>query len=485
MRQELRSEGERLRANSSSISSHLAGVEPMRAKSLFIGGTASHAGKSWFTAAICRYLQQRGIRVAPFKAQNMSNNSGPCRISLDDATGAYGEIGRAQIAQAEACGLEAETDMNPILLKPNSDTGSQVVVNGKVWKDLSASAYYENFPTLLGHVLDAYERLASRYEFVVIEGAGSVAEMNLKARDLVNFGLAERVGANALLVSDIDRGGVFGSIVGTISLLTDSERSLVRSFAVNRFRGDPALFRDGVTFLEEKTGKPCVGVFPFVHDIDLDEEDSVCLDDTPNGGSVAIVHFPRISNFTDFDRIAGATWVTTPDHRWYDAVILPGTKNSTGDLQWLRDTGLDSWVLRQHAAGAKVIGVCGGYQMMGRSVDGHPGLGLLPVDTTMLPEKIVRPVRAQLDGTSFDAYEIHMGVTQTPIEREPFAHVNGEPEGIRCGSCFGTYLHDALRSDAVLQLFGLHVRDRVPPYDRLASWFASNANVRLFEDLYL
>ena len=224
----------------------------MNARSVFIGGTASHAGKSWFTAAICRYLRNRGLRVAPFKAQNMSNNSGPCRISVKGSSESYGEIGRAQIAQAEACGLEPETDMNPILLKPHSDVGSQVIVNGRVWQDLSASAYYDQFSALLSHVLDAFNRLASRYDVIVIEGAGSVAEVNLKSRDLVNFGLAERIGAKALLVADIDRGGVFGSIVGTMSLLTDDERALVRSFAVNRFRGDPALFHDGVTFLEHE-----------------------------------------------------------------------------------------------------------------------------------------------------------------------------------------------------------------------------------------
>ena len=457
----------------------------MTARALFVGGTGSHAGKSWFTAAICRHLRNRGIRVAPFKAQNMSNNSGPCRISVNGSGALYGEIGRAQIAQAEACGLEPETDMNPILLKPHSETGSQVVVNGRVWQDLSASAYYHHFPELLQQVLDAYQRLAARHDFIVIEGAGSVSEINLKARDLVNFGLAERVGANALLISDIDRGGVFASIVGTMSLLTGSERTLVRSFAINRFRGDPGLFRDGVQFLEQKTERPCLGVFPFVFDIALDEEDGVSLDASRSDGSVAIVRLPRISNFTEFDRIANAKLIAAPERTLYDVVILPGTKNTIGDLEWLRAVGLDRWVLRQHSAGATIIGVCGGYQMLGESVDGVAGLGLLPVTTTMQPEKTVRPVQAEIDGVTFEAYEIHMGVTRAPYPCEPFATVDGNPEGIRSGRCLGTYLHDALRCDAVLSIFGLQGVKRVPPYDQLAAWFASHADLKLFEELYL
>lgn len=453
----------------------------MNTRGIFIGGTASHVGKSWFTSAICRYLRDRGLRVAPFKAQNMSNNSGPCRIS-GQADG-YGEIGRAQIAQAHACGLEPETDMNPILLKPNSDMGSQVVVNGRVWRDLSASAYYEEFPVLLQYVLDAYERLARKFDAVVIEGAGSVAEVNLKARDLVNFGLAERVGAKALLVADIDRGGVFGSLIGTMSLLTPCERELVRSFAVNRFRGDGRLFNDGVTFLEEKMECPCLGVFPWTRDIALDEEDAVSLDDDVGDGSVAIIRLPRISNFTDFDCIPNAKLVASPERTLFDTLILPGTKNTHGDLQWLRGVGLDAWILRQHAAGATIIGVCGGYQMMGESIDGQPGLGLLPVTTITMPEKIVKPVRARIGATEFDAYEIHMGVTARPATCEPFAWVDNESEGIRHNRCIGTYLHDALKSGAAIKTVKAIGSDST--YDQLAEWFRDYANLQLFEEQYL
>jgi adenosylcobyric acid synthase len=218
----------------------------------------------------------------------------------------------------------------------------------------------------------------------------------------------------------------------------------------------------------------------------LDAEDGVSLEDGGGcSGTVAIVRLPHVSNFNEFDPIAGAVWLGAPDRTLYDTVIVPGTKNTVGDLHWMRAVGFDTWIRRQHAAGAQVIGVCGGFQILGETVDGEPGLGLLPAHTTTLPDKIVRPVRAVVDGDEFDAYEIHTGVTETPRDCTPFALVNGTPEGIRAGSCAGTYLHDALRSDAVLRRFGLHGSKREPPYDRLASWFALNANVQLFEELYL
>ncbi|HEY1497725.1 MAG TPA: cobyric acid synthase, partial [Candidatus Solibacter sp.] len=238
-------------------------------KPIFVGGTSSHAGKSWMVTAICAWLRSRGVRVAPFKAQNMSNNSYPCR--------AGGEIGRAQAAQAWACGLEPEPAMNPILLKPNSDCGSQVVVHGKLWKTLPARAYYEHFDFLLHHVLQAYSDLASRFDVIVIEGAGSVTELNLRQFDLVNLGLATRLCAPWLLVADIERGGVFASVLGTVGLLTPEERALMRAFAVNKFRGELSLFEDGQRILEERTGRPCLGVFPYADGIDLDDEDSLSI----------------------------------------------------------------------------------------------------------------------------------------------------------------------------------------------------------------
>jgi adenosylcobyric acid synthase len=468
----------------------------MKARPIFVGGSTSHAGKSWMATAICGWLRERGYTVAPFKAQNMSNNSCACPSG--------GEIGRAQAAQAEACGLAPEPDMNPILLKPNSDMGSQVVLEGRVWRTLRAREYYEQFDFLLGRVLAAYERLAGQYEYVVIEGAGSVAELNLKGRDLCNLGLARRLDAPGLLVADIDRGGVFASIVGTFCLLDDDERALLRSFAVNRFRGDASLFTDGVDILEARTSRPCLGVFPMAHEIALDAEDAVCLEDEVVGKAlsppVAIVRLPHISNFTDFRLLQRyAKWLTHPVDAKFDAVILPGTKNTIGDLEWLRRNGLDEWILAQSRAGARVIGICGGYQMMGESIaDPHAvessagearGLGLLPVATAMRNEKTVRPVIASTpSGIRFDAYEIHMGETARPADAQPFAILSdGSAEGVRIGRHAGTYLHGALESaEVVSELVGFTVAPAAPrqqTYAQLAAWF--DRHQRGFAEMYL
>lgn len=467
----------------------------MPARSIFIGGTASHVGKSWMTAAVCSYLRQRGLRVAPFKAQNMSNNSFP----LPDGSG---EIGRAQAAQAEACGLPPEADFNPILLKPNSDTGSQVVLNGRVWRTLPAREYYLHHDYLRDQVLEAHARLSARFDYIVIEGAGSVAELNLKRTDLVNLNLARAVGARSLLVGDIDRGGIFASIIGTLSLLEPVERELVPSFAVNRFRGDLSLFTNGVRILEEKTGRPCLGVFPFAPEIHLDEEDGVALDRVPDGpyGDVAILQFPRISNLTDFRLLPGARWIQSPVDQQFGAVILPGTKNTLADLAWLRERGLDEWIARQYADGARVIGICGGYQMLGRRIeDPHQaessagsaeGLGLLDISTMLAKEKTTRTVRARTpSGIAFDAYEIHLGVTTRKAGDPPFATIDGQPEGVRRDRLIGTYLHGAFEDHRVLsEVLGRDIpapASKRESYDALGRWFATHANIPLFEDLYL
>lgn len=461
-----------------------------------VGGTASGVGKSWMTSAICAWLHRRGVRVAPFKAQNMSNNSFPC------ADG--GEIGRAQVAQAEACGLEPTVDMNPILLKPTGEAGSQVVVQGRVWKNLTAREYYENYEFLSSKVDESFTRLAAQYDFIVMEGAGSVAELNLRRTDLVNLGLAQKFNAPVLLVGDIDRGGIFASIYGTLALLPSDEAALVRAFAVNRFRGDPSLFTSGVTILEEKTSKPCLGVFPFARDIHLDEEDGMSTDrwrPRPDGApSIAILAFPRISNVTDFRLFPWASWIERPAPRAFDVVVLPGSKNTLADLAWMKTQGLDQWVREQHANGARIIGICGGYQMLGQRVEDPDqvestlttsnGLGLLPVTTRLQRQKVTQRVEAVSPRSEiFYAYEIHMGETVLPERAAPFAFVDGHPEGIHMDRCIGTYLHGALEHPGVVEEWLGYRPAAVPTkersYEDLAEWFEQSADIPLFERLYL
>jgi adenosylcobyric acid synthase len=467
-----------------------------RARALMVGGTASHVGKSWMATAICRSLIRQGYKVAPFKAQNMSNNSYPCA--------AGGEIGRAQVAQAQACFLEPEPDMNPILLKPTSDCGSQVVVDGKVWRNLSAREYYQHFPALLEHVLAAYTRLAERYDFIVVEGAGSIAELNLKRTDLVNLGLATRLHIPVLLVADIDRGGVFAAVAGTISLLDDEERSLVRGFVVNRFRGDPALFANGVNILEEKTSKPCLGVFPHLYSATLDAEDALSIESDVNSrkeSPVAIIRFPHVSNVSDFRLLPDACWISKPIPGVFDCIILPGTKNTIADMLWMSRTGLSEWIRDQHAKGAHVIGICGGYQMLGESIEDPfgvetpegkaPGLKLIGSRTILSREKVTRVVRASTpSGHEFEAYEIHMGQTTRPPGARPFATLDdGTEDGVKLPGCSGTYLHGALENPVVVaELLGRPVAtlpDRNRVYDELADWFDANVDRKRFEELYL
>ena len=430
------------------------------------------------------------MSVAPFKAQNMSNHSYPCR--------AGGEIGRAQVAQAEACGLEPEPAMNPILLKPNGNGTSQVVVHGHVWKTLDAREYYAAADTLRQSVLDAYEDLAARFDVIVLEGAGSVTELNLREHDLVNLGLVTQLRAPWMLVADIERGGVFASVIGTVHLLTPAERVLFRGFAINRFRGDISLFDEGVRMLEERTGVPCVGVFPYETDIYLDAEDSLALATrprapAPSGARTAIVHLPHISNATDFRLLSWADWIVTPQAGRYDFIVLPGTKNTIDDLIWLRSVGLDEWVRRQYADGATIVGVCGGYQMFGttiadplgmESATRHvEGLGLLPLRTELTARKRTRPVAATTrGGIAFGGYEIHLGVT-TPdpeVRWPPFASLeDGSPDGIWADRVIGTYLHGAFEHAPVCaEVFGVdppRVTRKADEYARLGEWFGRHA----------
>jgi adenosylcobyric acid synthase len=459
----------------------------MTARPLFIGGTSSNAGKSWMATAICAWLRGRGVSVAPFKAQNMSNNSYPCRSG--------GEIGRAQVAQAEACGLEPEPAMNPILLKPNGNGASQVVVQGRVWKTLSAREYYAHAASLREHVLNAYQDLARRFDVIVVEGAGSVTELNLRDHDLVNLDLVTRIRAPWLLVADIERGGVFGSVVGTAHLLTDDERALFRGFAINKFRGDMSLFDDGVRILEERTASTCFGVFPYVSDLQLDAEDSLALQTQPStpapaGARLAVIHFPQLSNTTDFRLLTWADWITAPHAaERYDFIILPGSKNTLADLSWLRGTGLADWILEQHRRGTTVVGICGGYQMLGRSIrdpagmessaESAEGLGLLPATTWLSHEKQTRTVSATTrGGVRFNGYEIHLGVTTLdPSERfTPFARLDdGALEGVCGAGVIGTYLHGAFEHpDLCAEVFGIEAppaASKADHYRRLAAWF--------------
>jgi adenosylcobyric acid synthase len=399
-------------------------------KAFAILGTGSDVGKSLVVAGICRLLSRKGIRVAPFKAQNMALNS---FVTLDG-----GEIGRAQALQAQACGIEPTVDMNPILLKPESDSRSQVVVRGKVYEALDALEYFERKETLFNIVRECYARLAGEYECVVIEGAGSAAEINLRDRDMVNWPVVELADASVILVADIDRGGVFAQIIGTLDLLAPLERQRVRGVIVNKFRGDRRLFEDGVRMLEARTGLPVLGVVPFLRDLRLDQEDSLDLAGSRSVQfktdltNVAVVLLPRMSNFTDFNVLAAEKdvalrFAAAPgDLRGADVVILPGSKNTLEDLAYLVASGFPG-VLESHVyRGGELVGICGGYQMLGQEIADPKGLerggtsiglGFLDVTTELDAPKICRQVHATslLHGVEHRApvrgYEIHMGRT--------------------------------------------------------------------------
>ena len=460
-------------------------------------------GKSWVATAVCRYLRRKGLRVAPFKAQNMSNNSMVCVGG--------GEIGRAQVAQAEACGVLPHVDMNPILLKPTGNLGSQVVLNGYPWKNLTAREYYEHFEFLREKVDQSYDRLASSYDYIVVEGAGSITELNLKRCDLVNLGLAVRIQSPCLLVADIDRGGIFACVTGTFQLLEPGEAALVRTFLVNRFRGDVTLFKDGVESLEARTGRRCLGVFPYAPDIYLDPEDSVSLDDrTPrvsrtddSGQRIAIVRLPHISNFTDFRLMPEARYITQPVDGLFDVIFLPGTKNTLDDMQWLHSTGMADWLHRQYNGGATIAGVCGGFQMLGdeildpahveSSAEKVRGLGFIRATTRLMSPKTTRLVAARTpSGIPFRGYEIHMGISTVDDGGRPFALLeNGARDGVRLPRLIGTYLHGAFENKDVLaeilpQGLGPTLPDSADrQYDRMADWFEQNVDQDLFAAEYL
>jgi adenosylcobyric acid synthase len=472
------------------------------AKPVFVGGTASHVGKSWVATALWRYLYRMGLSVAPFKAQNMSNNSMACPGG--------GEIGRSQAAQAETCGLKPHPDMSPMPLNPTGTLDSQVVLNGRPWRNLKAPEYGNHFDYLLEQFLKSYSRLAARYDYVVIEGAGSVAELNLAHHGLVNFGLARRLDAPSILVADIDRGGIFASMIGTPDLLDHREASLVRSFLVNRFRGDRPYFEDGIRILEEKSDRPCLGVFPFLEDVCLDQEDSVSLEDMPktasndsgapngSGSRVTVVRLPHISNFTDLRRMPDAVFLSDPVAEAFDVVFLPGTKSPIEDMSWLRARGLDRWLSDQMSHGSQIVGVCGGFQMMGEAIhdpegvesgtESTRGLGFFPVTTRLAQEKTTRTVTARTSsGLSFHAYEIHMGVTSMEgVGSGPFAILeDGTGDGLRRGQAISTYLHGAFENQGVIEeLLGHPVPDvhgdKQFQYYLLTNWFVGHVEDDVF-----
>ena len=426
---------------------------------LMVQGTTSDAGKSTLVAALGRILRRRGVRVAPFKPQNMALNSA---VTVDG-----GEIGRAQALQALACGLQPHTDFNPVLLKPTTDKRAQVIIHGKVATDLDAKAYHDYKPRAMGAVLASWGRLTAQYDFVLVEGAGSPAEINLRDRDIANMGFAEAVDCPVILIADIDRGGVFAHLVGTLELLSASEQARVVGFVINRFRGDIGLLESGLDWLEQRTGKPVLGVLPYLHGLMLDAEDAIATSavDGKKTAKLKVIApaYPRTSNHNDLDPLRLHPEV---DFRWIgpgealptaDLIVLPGSKAVRADLDWLRGQGWDKAIARHLRYGGKVIGLCGGYQMLGEMIDdplglegsagSTPGLGFLAVDTVLAAEKQLRNVSGQLllaGQPAMTGYEIHLGVTRGDgLTRAAVQLADGRSDGAISADdqVLGTYCH--------------------------------------------
>ena len=423
---------------------------------LMVQGTTSDAGKSTLVAALCRLLKREGVKVAPFKPQNMALNSA---VTADG-----GEIGRAQALQAIAAGVAPTTDMNPVLLKPSSDTGAQVIIHGKVRAEMNARDYHQYKTVAMRAVLESHTRLCAAYDAVVVEGAGSPAEINLRDRDIANMGFAEAVDCPVILVADIDRGGVFAHIVGTLACLSASEQQRIIGFVINRFRGDIKLLEPGLDWLEAQTGEPVLAVLPYLHGLFLDAEDAVQPVQASKGAfRVVVPSLPRMSNHTDFDALRAHPDVdlrfvrqgeAIPDA---DLIILPGSKHTRADLEWLRAQGWPERIARHLRYGGKVIGICGGFQMLGTAVDdplgieGAPGtstgLGLLELTTAMGAEKRLQLASGTCafdgGGAAVSGYEIHMGSSSGAALALPAFTIDGRAEGARSsdGQIIGTYLH--------------------------------------------
>jgi adenosylcobyric acid synthase len=455
-------------------------MKPYPFQTLMVQGTTSDAGKSTVVAALCRLLRRAGVRVAPFKPQNMALNSA---VTVDG-----GEIGRAQALQAIAAGIEAHTDMNPVLLKPSSDTGAQVIIHGRVRSEMNARDYHQYKTIAMEAVLASHRRLCAQYDAIVVEGAGSPAEINLRDRDIANMGFAEAVDCPVILVADIDRGGVFAHIVGTLACLSASERARIIGFVINRFRGDIALLEPGLDWLERETGKPVLAVLPYLHGLYLDAEDAVQPMQAGHGSfRIVVPSLPRMSNHTDFDALRVHPDVDLRFVRAGEAIpaadllILPGSKHTRGDLAWLRAQGWDAAIARHLRYGGKVLGICGGFQMLGSRVsDPHgvegragesEGLGLLALTTVMGLEKQLRQVAGTCafddGGAPVDGYEIHMGASEGAALAAPAFRIGERMDGARSADdqVMGTYLHGLFDHPdacaALLRWAGLRSEQRV------------------------
>ena len=498
---------------------------------IMLQGTSSHVGKSILTTALCRIFYREGRRVVPFKAQNMALNSYVTKEGL--------EMGRAQVAQAEAAGLDPMVDMNPVLLKPTGNSCSQVIIMGKPIGNLSAREYHKGYSLkAFDAVKDALKRLDSAYDTIVIEGAGSPAEVNLKANDIVNMRVAKHLNAPVLLVADIDRGGALASLVGTLELLEDDERDLVKGLIINKFRGDVTLLTPAVEFLEKKTGKPVLGIVPYIEQMGIDDEDSVSLEDKTTGSAggdlrIAVIRTPKISNFTDFDCLAGEEDVSLyyaqkPEElKGADLIILPGSKNTSEDMLYLEKSGMADTLRQEREKGTPIIGICGGYQMLGEEIldphhtesglDSTKGLGFLAMRTTFAEEKLTRQVEADchdlcfmgstISATGMAGYEIHMGHTDFTGEViHPFtvkrdADSQSVPEGLvsKDGLVFGTYIHGVFDHDSFRRgiLNAIRERKGLAPlesrrnlraekqrnYERLAAIVKENLNMDLLRSI--
>ncbi len=444
-------------------------------KTLMVQGTTSDAGKSTLVAGLCRVFKRRNIKVAPFKPQNMALNSA---VTLDG-----GEIGRAQAVQAQACGLEPHTDMNPVLLKPNTDTGAQVIIQGRALKDMDARSYHNYKAVAREAVLESHGRLAERYEKIIVEGAGSPAEINLREGDIANMGFAEAVDCPVILIADIDRGGVFAHLVGTLDLLSRPEQNRIKGFVINRFRGDITLLQPGLDWLEKKTGKPVLGVLPYLHGLHIEAEDALvetpAKAETGAGIKIIVPALPRISNHTDFDPLRLHPQVdfefigparTIPPA---DLIILPGSKSVRSDLQFLREQGWEQVIGKHLRYGGKLLGICGGFQMLGKKIHDPEGLegpggscdglGFLDLETTLEPEKQLHGVRGEIIfhwGTQgVTGYEIHCGISRGRAMERPFAKIRDTHDREKFdgavsedGQIIGTYLHGVFNEKSAQEI---------------------------------